>query len=140
MAAKVTLSRIVYKKWLSGYALRSVAYAMILPSEAAEKLAGYPAQILESYAAFYQGRQPADLNKIIFGFMAFLLPEPPTIPIANLRDTTNLRKDLGMDSITIAEVVFIAEDLFDLTIKNETLIKLESIGALKDHLHKHLID
>lgn len=112
---------------------------MILPSEAAEKLAGYPAEILDSYASFYERRDPEDLNKVIFGLVAFLLPEPPATPIQSMPDSTDLRNDLDMDSITIAEVVFIIEDLFDLSIKNETLVELETIGALKRHLHEQLI-
>ncbi len=111
---------------------------MIPPSEAAEKLPGYPDAVLRAYAGYYRDKRPEDLDKVVFGLIAFLLPEAAERSLHELPDSTDLRADLGIDSITIAEVVFIIEDLFDLKIDNDTLMSLQSTGDLKNHLRKEL--
>ncbi|MCC5806224.1 MAG: hypothetical protein JJU00_07835 [Opitutales bacterium] len=111
---------------------------MIPPSEAAEKLPGYPEEVLQAYADYYRERRSHDLDRVVFGLIAFLLPEPPERPLHELPDSTDLRADLQIDSITIAEVVFIIEDLFDLKISNDTLMSLQTTGDLKNHLRKEL--
>ncbi|MCC5835266.1 MAG: acyl carrier protein [Opitutales bacterium] len=104
------------------------------PDVAAEKLDGYPPEILEAYQAFHTQRDPADLDRVVFGLIGFLMPEPAEQPLEKMEDSTRLREDLQIDSITIAEAVFLIEELFDISIRNEDLMKIETIGNLRGHL------
>lgn len=42
-----------------------------------------------------------------------------------------LREDLGLDSLTMMEVVMIAEDVLRITISNEELTRLRTLGAVQ---------
>lgn len=43
----------------------------------------------------------------------------------------SLREDLGLDSLTMMEVVMIAEDVLRITISNEELTRLHTLGAVQ---------
>lgn len=107
---------------------------ILSPDVAAEKLEGYPPEILDAYHAFHERREPADLDRVVFGLIGFLMPVPAEQPLAQMDDSTRLREDLQIDSITIAEAVFLIEELFDISIRNEDLMKIETIGDLRNHL------
>lgn len=45
-----------------------------------------------------------------------------------------LREDLGLDSLTMMEVVMIAEDVLGITISNEELTRLRTLGAVQSFI------
>ena len=47
-------------------------------------------------------------------------------------------EDLGFDSLAVAETVFFFEDLFQVTIKNEEIMALRSVGELGDFVARRL--
>lgn len=109
---------------------------ILSPDVAAEKLEGYPPEILQAYQSFHASRNPDDLDSVVFGLIGFLMPEPAEKPLHEMEDSTRLREDLQIDSITIAEAVFLIEELFDISIRNEDLMQIESIGDLRRHLRE----
>ncbi len=111
---------------------------LLPPEEASEKLLGYPDEILGAYTDFFEQKNPDSLDTVVFGVIAFLMPEPPEQPLGSLPESTHLRNDLEVDSITIAEVVFVIEDLFDISISNEALAGIETLGNLRQYLHQQL--
>lgn len=111
----------------------------MLPFPAAEeKLAGYPPEILAAYKRLLAEGQPTDLDEIVFGILLFLLPERSDLKAGDLALETDLGEELGVDSITIAEMVFLLEDLFELSISNEDLAAVRTAGDLKVLLRTRL--
>ncbi len=45
-----------------------------------------------------------------------------------------LREDLGLDSLTMMEVVMIAEEVLGITISNEELTRVRTLGAVQDFI------
>lgn len=107
---------------------------MLSPDVATEKLEGYPPEILDVYQAFYERRNPADLDGVVLRLIGFLMPKATEQPLERMDDATRLREDLQIDSITIAEAVFLIEELFDISIRNEDLVRIKTIGDLRNHL------
>ncbi len=66
-----------------------------------------------------------------------LSPKPPR-PLSTYPGTTALVAELGLDSITMVELVFIFEDLFRVKLPQEELMKIVTIDDLRALLHRSL--
>ncbi len=51
-----------------------------------------------------------------------------------LQPELRLREDLGLDSLTMMEVVMLAEEVLPITISNEELIRLQSLGQVHEFI------
>ena len=51
-----------------------------------------------------------------------------------------IKDDFGIDSLTLAEILFYTEDLLSIRIPNEDVVKLVTIGDLKGYLLAHRDD
>jgi acyl carrier protein len=111
---------------------------MISNEEIKIKLDGYPPELLDNYAALSENCTPEDLNAFVVGMIQFLQGSNETKPASGLSDSTDLRGDLGVDSITIAEVVFLLEDIFEIEIENSDLAKISTLGELKNYIHRKI--
>ena len=105
---------------------------MISPEEIRTKLAGYPEDLFQQYEQFLQDKDPEHLNRFVVGLLRFL--QDATESTESYTSDTNLREDLGVDSITIAEVVFQLEDIFEIEIDNQDLMQINTVGQLKSYI------
>jgi acyl carrier protein len=105
---------------------------MIAPEEIRKKLAGYPEDLLQNYEQFLQGRNPEYLNRFVIGLLRFL--QDASESADNYPEDTSLQDDLGVDSITIAEVVFHLEDILEIEINNQDLMRIKTIGDLRSYI------
>ncbi len=55
-----------------------------------------------------------------------------------ITEETNLRRDLGVNSIELAELVLEIEDKYDCDIDEKALSKLTSVGDMAKYLEKEL--
>jgi len=101
-----------------------------------QKLKGYPDSTLQHYKAFSETGQAEDLHLFVLEVVAFLLDQDDRKDLSGLHDTAHLRNDIGIESITIAETIFLLEDIFEVEIDNEDVIGLETVGDLKAFLNK----
>ena len=83
---------------------------------------------------FQTTREPADLEVIIRGVLERDLPETHTANMATATDSTRLIEDLGMDSFGMMEVVMTAEEVFGITVANQELREVTTLGTLKTFL------
>ena len=93
----------------------------------------------EARAAFHRFRANGDktgLDPVVFGILEDFIPHHPVVPLANLPGTTRLIDDLGFDSLAIAEVVFFTEDIFQITITNEEIVRVHSLDDLCNFIHR----
>lgn len=109
---------------------------MITLDELRTKLTGYPEALFADYQAFLATREPAALHRFVVGLIRFLHDSDQQTAGADPADTANLRADLGIDSITIAEVVFLIEDIFGVEIANDEIAAIETVGELKAFLSR----
>lgn len=116
---------------------------MITTEALREKLTGYPDTLFSDYAQFQQTGDPGHLHHFVIGLIQFLqdVDEGAGDPATDrFHDPdARLREDLSVDSITIAEAVFLLEDIFEVEIPTADLMQLQTIGDLKDYLGKKII-
>jgi acyl carrier protein len=85
------------------------------------------------YAAckFKKSRQPADLGLIVLGIMERFVERELRTKLSAAPDSLRLREDLGLDSLTMMEIVMIAEEVLSVTVSNEELTKLRTLGDVQ---------
>ncbi len=59
---------------------------------------------------------------------------------SELTDESTLMGDLGIDSVSISDAVFVIEEVFDVTIPNKDLMRLRTVGDMRKYLRNTLTD
>jgi 3-hydroxyacyl-[acyl-carrier-protein] dehydratase len=101
---------------------------------AAESLNGFPPEVISSYLSFAGKGDPADLDAVILGVLNFYLAKKPAERLVLLPGTTRLVEDLGCDSLTMIDMVFMVESLFDVKLDDAKLAKLTTLDDLRLYL------
>ena len=85
------------------------------------------------YAAckFKKSAQPADLSLVVLGIMERFVERELRTTLSVATDSLRLREDLGLDSLTMMEIVMIAEEVLPITVSNEELTKLRTLGDVQ---------
>jgi acyl carrier protein len=92
-----------------------------------------------AYLTFRNSGDEAALRVVIFAAVLDFMPKSSVHSRAEpLRAEQRLIDDLGFDSLAVAETVFFFEDLFQVTIKNEELLALRTVGELCDFVAQRL--
>jgi acyl carrier protein len=66
-----------------------------------------------------------------------ILKQNKTIDPESITRATLIRKDLGLNSIELAEIVLDLEDKFGTEIDDKAISKLTTIGEIADYLEKN---
>jgi acyl carrier protein len=98
-----------------------------------ENLTGFPKPVVDAYLAFAETGDLARLDDVVLGVLQFYLAKPPAVPLAEMPGTTRLIADLGCDSLTMIDVMFLAEILLDLKLADDELTKIETLDELRSH-------
>jgi 3-hydroxyacyl-[acyl-carrier-protein] dehydratase len=87
---------------------------------------------IEAAVKFRQTGDPAQINTIILGLLErFMDPElRPKLLEPNI-DDLNILSDLGVDSLTMVEMVMLVEESLGLTVDNNELRGIKTIGDIK---------
>jgi len=93
-------------------------------------LARFPAEIL---GAFQRYRSTGDVGAVEEVVIAAAVDHRPGAkePSPEVSDRTRLLEDLAYDSVSVAELVFFLEDLFDLTISTDDIKGVSTVGDLR---------
>ena len=94
-------------------------------------LTGYPAVATEAYVRFKASRNAPDLEAFLLHTLDFLLERDPSESILEMPDETRLADDLGADSLLVAELVFLLEELFQIRLDNEKIMGIRTLGDLQ---------
>lgn len=101
-------------------------------SSARSPLANFPPAIRTAHERFLATKNPADLDTVV---LAIVLDHQPTHARTSgevaAPDSARLIADLGFDSLALAEIVFFLEDLYRVTITNEELLRITTVGELR---------
>lgn len=98
----------------------------------------FPEDVQKAYARFVATHVPADADVVVLAIMLDHLPNKKLRPAETPADTLGLVADLGFDSVAIAEMVFFLEDLFQVRISNEEILKVRTVGDLRGFVGQKL--
>lgn len=98
----------------------------------------FPADVEQAYARFVQTRVPADADIVVLAIMLDHLPDKKLRPPGPPADTLGLVTDLGFDSVAITEMVFFLEDLFQVRISNDEILRVRTVGDLRGFVRQKL--
>ncbi len=98
--------------------------------ELREELKRCPSGTFDAVVTFRQDKDATQVPVIVMGVIERFL-EPEARPKLREGDEeTNLMEDLGIDSLTMLEIVMLLEKTLDLTFDNEELRELRTIGGV----------
>lgn len=95
------------------------------------KIIHLPVEARVAYAEFRATRSARALDVVVLAILQSYLPEESARGLGTMPGTASLARDLGLDSIGVAEVVFFAEDLFEITISNDELSEGLTLDELR---------
>jgi len=101
-----------------------------------EELVRCSPETIEAAIRYQTGRDPADVPKIVFGILDRYLPQKSVGALTTATAETRLIEDLGMDSMTLLEVVMTAEIVFGIRIANEELKDILTIGRMEEFIRR----
>lgn len=95
----------------------------------------------ETVAAALRFRETGDVTavpEVIYGLIALYTPATAKLPLKDANDNTRLVEDLGLDSLSLLEMVFSIEGVLKIKIDNEDLKEILTIGKLNQFLRDKL--
>lgn len=87
-----------------------------------------------TYAAARRFRQHGhrdDLRQLVAGVIERYVERAQRPALAAGGDTLRLREDLGLDSLTMMEIVMLAEEILPLSVGNDELMQLRTLGDVQ---------
>jgi acyl carrier protein len=103
---------------------------------AQESLVGFPPVVKAAYLAFAEGGDPQCLDVAVLGVLQFYLAQKPKESLEALPGSTRLIEDLGCDSLTMMDTVFMVESLFEIKIDDQELPQIVTLDDLRAHLRR----
>src|SRR5579863_8810033 len=92
----------------------------------------------ETIDAAVRYRETGDLDTIptiVFGILERYQPSTAPVKLSQADDNARLIEDLGLDSLTLLEIVLSIEEVLKLHIENEELREIRTLGSLNKFLH-----
>jgi 3-hydroxyacyl-[acyl-carrier-protein] dehydratase len=99
-----------------------------------EALKRCPASTYEAACQFRRTANPEHLPTILLGVIERFVEPALQAKLKEPAGTLRLVEDLGLDSLALMEIVILAEEVFQLSIKNEELGRLQTLGDLSDFI------
>jgi acyl carrier protein len=98
----------------------------------------FPDDVRAAYARFTATRSAADADIVILAVVLDHVPDKSRRLAGPPDDTRRLIEDLGFDSVAIAELVFFLEDLFQMKISNEEIMRVRTVGDLRTFVREKI--
>jgi acyl carrier protein len=92
----------------------------------------------ETIKAAIRYRESGDLDAIptiVFGILDRYQPATAAVKLSEANESTRLIEDIGLDSLTLLEIVLSIEEVLKLRIENEELREIRTLGQLNKFLH-----
>ncbi len=109
------------------------------PPSPEELLKSFPDAVRAHYTRFATTRDPAAADEVVIAIIRDHVPtkkQSSTPPL--LTDEMTLTGDLGIDSVSIADAVFLIEEVFSVSIAGKELVRLRTIGDLRGFIRTKL--
>lgn len=95
----------------------------------------------ETIEAAIRFREKGDLSAIrpvVYGLIERYQPSTAPLSLKDAKETSRLVGDLGLDSLTLLEIVLAIEEVLGLQIKNEELREIRTLGNLDQFLRNKI--
>lgn len=112
---------------------------MITP-EIKETLLHCPEGTLEALVDFRASGSVESLTTFVKGAMIRHLDPDQAASLETATPQSRFIDDLGIDSLTMTEIVIMIEECLDIAIPNEDLMELETLGGLHEYLTARAAD
>ncbi|MFA6560865.1 MAG: phosphopantetheine-binding protein [Verrucomicrobiia bacterium] len=94
-------------------------------------------ETVEAAIRFREHGDPVALRTVVYGVIRRYQPANAGMRLENASDDTSLIQDLGLDSLTLLEIVLTIEETLKVQINNEELKEIRTLGKLNQFLqHK----
>ncbi|MDR2862394.1 MAG: phosphopantetheine-binding protein [Puniceicoccales bacterium] len=100
-----------------------------------ESLKRCSAETIEAALQFRLSGNPDLANTIVIGILTRFLEPEQRPKLQGESDHLRLMDDLGVDSLTMVEVIMLVEEILHVSIKNEDLRDLHTIGDVKGYVN-----
>lgn len=95
-------------------------------------------ETVEATIRFRETSNPDEIPTIIYGIIERYLPPESNVSLKNSDDTTSLMEDLGIDSLTMLEIVLSIEEALGISIPTEELREIRTLGDAKNYIKHRL--
>ena len=111
----------------------------IVPSEKLRTLLrGFPEPAILACARYQATGSSEAFDEAACRLIQHHLEKPPPTDIAQMPGDTRLAEDLGLDSLTLVEMIFLFEDVFAAKVPQEELMKIVTLDDLRAMLKAQL--
>ena len=87
----------------------------------------FPEEVRQAYVRLRDCGDPVAADTLVLAIVADHMPRPD----AEICDAASLTKDLGFDSVAIAEMVFFIEDLLEVNVTNAEITRVGTVGEMR---------
>lgn len=105
-----------------------------------EVLKRCPPSTYHAACQFRKTGKPEYLPAIVLGLVERFVESDLRPKLKNPSDNLYLGEDLGLDSLTMMEIVILAEDVLAITIRNDELRHLRTLGDVRQFIESKLRD
>jgi acyl carrier protein len=100
-------------------------------NSAAVLLRHFSQDVRDAFTRFRESGDAADADFVVLAAVRDHIPNKAAVRPAALDDGKILIDDLGFDSMAITELVFFLEDLFQVAITNDEIVRVRTVGDLR---------
>lgn len=95
---------------------------------------------IEAAIAFRSTGDTSQIPTIVYGVLERFMPPESAGKLKTASDDTRLIEDLGIDSLTMLEVVLAIEEVLAIRIENEELREISTLGQVKAFIEKRIAE
>jgi len=95
-------------------------------------------ETIEATIRFRETGDTVEIQTIIYGIIERYLPPESNVSLKNAEETTSLMEDLGIDSLTMLEIVLSIEEALKISIPTDDLRSIRTLGDAKSYIKTRL--
>lgn len=91
-------------------------------------------QTIEKAVEFRKTGNPELVGPVVMGIIERFLEPEKRAALKSAPDSAKMIEDLGLDSLTMVEIVLAVEDAVGMSIDNDDIQKLKTLGDIKNYI------
>jgi acyl carrier protein len=95
-----------------------------------QEMRGFPNSAVEAVMELRTHMDRGSLRKAMLSVLEYYLPKSAGRPGADVPDTTRLREDMAVDSLTLAEAAYKFDELLGVPIETRDTAEIKTVGEM----------